>query len=73
MIDEINNGLVARKLETFKHMIPHNEQGCHATQSVEQGIMGFRVGNVIFIFLFVLISFFLDYTTAKVQIKNENM
>ena len=45
MVDIVNYGLVACKLEALKHMIPHDEQRCHAAKSIEQSVMGFGIGK----------------------------
>lgn len=45
MVDKVNYGLVACKLEALKHMIPHDEQSCHAAKSIEQSVMGFGIGK----------------------------
>ena len=45
MVDKVNYGLVACKLEALKHMIPHDEQSCHTAKSIEQSVMGFGIGK----------------------------
>ena len=43
MIDEVDNGLVARKLESLEYVIPYYEERRHTSQTVEKRVMWLRI------------------------------
>lgn len=43
VIDKVDNGLVARKLESLEYVIPYYEERRYASQTVEKGVMWLRI------------------------------